>query len=244
MAEWFEEWFNTEEYLNVYRHRNDEDAERLVDLILSNIELVEGADIIDLACGSGRHSILFAERGFNVTAVDLSENLLNVARVAAGSLGLDINFVNADLRNFCITSKFNLAVNLFTSFGYFESDAENFSLFTNARDLLNPGGYFVIDYFNADFVRKNLVSHSEDTFDGKRIIQDRKIVGDRVVKNITIANNGTRKNFKESVRMYSYSELISEIGKSGLKIYEIFGDFDGSKFDLNSSPRIIIISGK
>ncbi len=244
MAEWFEEWFNTEEYLNVYRHRNDEDAERLIGLILSNIQLSDGADIIDLACGPGRHSILFAERGFNVTAIDLSENLLNVARITAEIHGLDINFVNADLRNFCITSKFDLAVNLFTSFGYFESDVENFSLFADAFDLLNPGGYFVIDYFNAEFVRRNLVPHSEDIFDGKRIIQDRKIVGHRVVKDITIANNGTRKKFKESVRMYSNSELIAGIEKSGLNIYNAFGDSDGSKFDLNSSPRIIIISGK
>ncbi len=244
MAEWFEEWFNTEEYLNVYRHRNDEDAEKLVRLILSNIRLNEGADIIDLACGSGRHSILFAERGYNVTAVDLSENLLNVARMTAENLGLDIDFVNADLRNFCITSKFDLAVNLFTSFGYFESDKENFSLFSDACDLLNPGGYFVIDYFNAEFVKKHLIAHSEDSFNGQRIIQERKIVGDRVVKDITIANNGTRKKYIESVRMYSNTELEDAIEKSGLNIYKTFGDFDGSNFDLNSSPRIIIISGR
>ncbi len=244
MTEWFEDWFNTKEYLNVYRHRNDEDAKRLIGLILSNIHLNKGADVIDLACGSGRHSILFAERGFNVTAVDLSENLLNVARKTTEDLGLNIDFVNADLRNFCITSKFDLAVNLFTSFGYFESDEENFSLFSTASGLLNPGGYFVIDYFNANFVKNNLVPHSEDIFEGKRIIQDRKIIGDRVVKDITIANNGTRMKFKESVRMFSDHELETEIEKRGLSICSTFGDFDGSNFDLNSSPRIIIISGK
>lgn len=244
MAEWFEEWFNTEEYLNVYRHRNDEEAGKLVRLILSNVHLNEGADIIDLACGSGRHSILFADRGFNVTAVDLSENLLNVARKNAENLGLTIDFVNADLRNFCITSKFDLAVNLFTSFGYFESDIENYLLFSDACDLLKPGGYFVIDYFNTAFVKRHLVPHSEDNFNGKRIIQDRKITGDRVVKDITIANNGSSRKYKESVRMYSYTELKAAIEKSGLRVYKTFGDFDGSKFDLNSSPRIIIISGK
>jgi SAM-dependent methyltransferase len=244
MTEWFEDWFNTKEYLNVYRHRNDEDAERLVNLILKNISLKRGADVVDLACGPGRHSILFAERGYNVTAVDLSENLLNVARKTAENLGLTIDFVNADLRNFCITSKFDLAVNLFTSFGYFESDEENFSLFSDACDLLNPEGYFVLDYFNANYLRKRLVPHSEDIFNGNKIIQDRRIIGDRVVKDIIIANNGTRKKFIESVRMYSDKELKAEIEKRGLKIYKTFGDSDGSKFDLNSSPRIIIISGK
>jgi SAM-dependent methyltransferase len=244
MAEWFEEWFNTEEYLNVYRHRNDADAEKLVNLILNNIDLGSKADVIDLACGAGRHSILFAEKGFNVTAVDLSENLLNVARKTAGELNLKIDFVNADLRNFCITSKFDLAVNLFTSFGYFKNDEENFSLFSDAFDLLNDKGYFVIDYFNTNYIRKNLIPHSEDLVNGKKIIQEREIVGKRVVKNILIAKNGTKKRYLESVRMYSDIELISAIEKSGLGIKKIFGDFYGSKFDLNSSPRIIIISSK
>ena len=244
MAEWFEEWFNTEEYLNVYRHRNDAEAEQLVNLILANIDLEQNADVIDLACGTGRHSILFAERGFNVTAVDLSEKLLSVARLNAESLGLQINFVTADLRNFCITSKFELAVNLFTSFGYFESDVENFSLFNDAFDLLKDDGYFVIDYFNANYIRKNLIPHSEDIINGKKIIQDRKILGDRVIKDIVVAKNGTRRNYRESVRMYSDSELKAGLEKSGLRIIETFGDFKGSRFDLNSSSRIIIISSK
>jgi len=244
MDEWFEEWFNTEEYLNVYRHRNDAEAEQLVNLILANIDLEQNADVIDLACGTGRHSILFAERGFNVTAVDLSEKLLSVARLNAESLGLQINFVTADLRNFCITSKFELAVNLFTSFGYFESDVENFSLFNDAFDLLKDDGYFVIDYFNANYIRKNLIPHSEDIINGKKIIQDRKILGDRVIKDIVVAKNGTRRNYRESVRMYSDSELKAGLEKSGLRIIKTFGDFKGSRFDLNSSSRIIIISSK
>ena len=244
MAEWFEEWFNTEEYLNVYRHRNDAEAEQLVNLILANVDLEQNADVIDLACGTGRHSILFAERGFNVTAVDLSEKLLSVARLNAESLGLQIDFVTADLRNFCITSKFELAVNLFTSFGYFESDVENFSLFNDAFDLLKDDGYFVIDYFNANYIRKNLIPHSEDIINGKKIIQDRKILGDRVIKDIVVAKNGTRRNYRESVRMYSDSELKAGLEKSGLRIIKTFGDFKGSRFDLNSSSRIIIISSK
>lgn len=244
MAEWFEKWFNSDEYLSVYRKRNDADAEKLVNLILSNIDLQPRADVIDLACGAGRHSMLFAEKGFNVTAVDLSENLLNVARKTAQELNLKINFVNGDLRNFCITSKYDLAVNLFTSFGYFKNDEENFYLFSDAFELLRNSGYFVIDYFNTNFIRENLVPRSEDFIDGKKIIQEREIVGERVIKNILITKNGTKKNYMESVRMYSDIELISAIENSGFKIEKIFGDFNGSKFDLNSSPRIIIISGK
>ncbi|HEY6906511.1 MAG TPA: class I SAM-dependent methyltransferase, partial [Ignavibacteriaceae bacterium] len=193
MAEWFKEWFDTNEYMEVYRHRNDADAEKLVNLILENVKLDKNADIIDLACGAGRHSILFAERGFNVTAVDLSRNLLKIARRRAEDTGTNINFIHADLRESCITSKFDLAVNLFTSFGYFETDDENFSLFYNAYKLLKPGGYFVIDYFNPGYLQQNLVPFSEDIIDGKKIIQERKIMGNRIIKDITIAKNSKRK---------------------------------------------------
>ena len=186
MTEWFEEWFNTEDYLNVYQHRNDADAERLVNLILANTILDHNAEVIDLACGNGRHSIHFAECGYNVKAVDLSENLLCVARKSAESLGLKIKFVNSDLRSFQSSSKFDLAVNLFTSFGYFETDDENFSLFPKVFNLLKNKGYFVIDYFNANYLSNNLVTHSEDIVSEKKIIQERRIIGHRVIKDINL----------------------------------------------------------
>jgi cyclopropane fatty-acyl-phospholipid synthase-like methyltransferase len=244
MTEWFEEWFNTEEYLNVYRHRNDADAEQLVKLIMANTVLPHNADVIDLACGNGRHSIHFAECGYNVTAVDLSENLLFVARKNAESMGLNIKFINSDLRSFQSSSKFDIAVNLFTSFGYFETDDENFSLFPKVFNLLKNKGYFVIDYFNANYLSNNLITHSEDTVSEKKIIQERRIIGHRVIKDITISKDGLKKSFRESVRMYSGNELLTAIENSGFKVHKVFGNIDGSKFDLNSSPRIIIISGK
>ena len=83
MSEWFEVWFNTDEYLDVYQHRNEADANALVQLILKNVNLDRNASVLDLACGAGRHSILFAKRGFKVTAVDLSDNLLRVAKKSA-----------------------------------------------------------------------------------------------------------------------------------------------------------------
>ena len=83
-----------------------------------------------------------------------------------------------------------------------------------------------------------------EQINGKRIIQDRKIVDDRVIKNIQIANNGTKRNFMESVRLYTESELKSAIEKTGFRILNVFGDYNGNKFDLDSSRRIIIISLK
>ena len=111
MSEWFKEWFDTEEFLYVYKNRNDVDAGFLVNLILNNANIKSGGSVLDMACGSGRHSILLARKGFSVTAVDLSRNLLRVAKESAKEAGVNINFIRADLREFTINSKFNLAVN-------------------------------------------------------------------------------------------------------------------------------------
>ena len=67
---WYNDWFNSEYYLKVYKHRDEVEAERLVSLILNNVNLEGGSNILDMACGSGRHAIAFAKKGFNVTAID------------------------------------------------------------------------------------------------------------------------------------------------------------------------------
>ena len=244
MKEWFKDWFNTEEYLNVYRHRNEEDAKELVELILNNINIPFHGKVLDLACGPGRHSILFAQKGYKVSAVDLSKNLLVVANNSAVNANVDINFIEADLRSLCIKPKFDLVVNLFTSFGYFEDDRENFKLFSRAFYFLDDKGYFVLDFFNKRYIEKNIVSRSEGFVDHTKIIQERKIEGKRVIKKISIIKNDLQRQFMESVRMYNKDELITEIEKRGFKIESIFGGIRGKTFDLETSPRIIIIARK
>jgi ubiquinone/menaquinone biosynthesis C-methylase UbiE len=243
-SEWFKDWFETQEYQSVYQHRNERDAEDLVTLILTNIILNHSAKVLDMACGTGRHSILFAKKGFNVTAVDLSKNMLSVARSKAQSENLNINFVQADLRYFAYTVKFELIVNLFTSFGYFESDIENFHILKSAYLHLNESGYFVLDFFNKHFIENNLVLESIDKIGSGEIIQRRKIEGQRIIKDILIKNNGHSKMFRESVRMYDPEELSSELTRIGFAIEKTFGDFHGSKFDKTYSKRIILFARK
>ncbi len=243
-SEWFKDWFETEEYLNVYRHRNESDAEDLINLIINNISLPKSSEVLDMACGTGRHSILLAKKGYKVSAVDLSKNMLSVASGKAEKENLKINFIQSDLRNFTHSGRFNLIVNLFTSFGYFESDKENFQILRTAYEHLKNDGYFVIDFFNKYFVEKNLIEESLNKFDNTEIIQKRKIDGLRVVKEISIKKNGHLKNFYESVRMYNRDELIDELTKIGFAIEKTFGDFFGNKFDQLSSQRLIIIAKK
>jgi 2-polyprenyl-3-methyl-5-hydroxy-6-metoxy-1,4-benzoquinol methylase len=242
--EWFKDWFNTPEYLNVYRHRNEEDAENHIKLILDNVLIKYKAKVLDMACGAGRHSIILAKKGFIVTAVDLSENLLAVGKEASQNAKLSINFIHSDIRNFNSHTKYDLVLNLFTSFGYFETDKENFFVLQKAYDLLNEGGYFILDYFNTEYLRSNLVEDSIEKIEGGKIIQRRNIENSRVIKKIIITKNHTTSEFTESVRMYNKDELVFELKKIGFEIQNSFGDFLGNEFESGKSPRLILVCKK
>jgi ubiquinone/menaquinone biosynthesis C-methylase UbiE len=242
--EWYKNWFNSEEYLKVYRHRDQKEANELVELVIKNIDVSKVKNVLDMAAGSGRHAIIFTEKGFNVTAVDLSENLLSIGKKHAENENVKIEFVHSDIRQFDPDIKYNLILNLFTSIGYFEKDEENYFILSKAYKLLENNGYFVLDYFNKSFVENNLVPSTVDEFDGSVITQNRFIEGQRIIKEITIDNKGKINKYFESVRMFSKDELINMLQKLGFRIIKTFGDFKGSSFELESSPRIIIIACK
>jgi ubiquinone/menaquinone biosynthesis C-methylase UbiE len=243
-SEWFKDWFNTPEYLSVYQHHNESDAEEHIKLILENVRISSKAKILDMACGAGRHAILLAKKNYDVTAIDLSENLLSIAKQTAERENLSINFVQSDIRKFNSTDTFDLILNLFTSFGYFETDEENFTVLKKAYDLLIYEGYFVLDFFNSEYLANNLVEYSREFLEDEEIHLYRKIKDGRVIKKIVISRNGKLRQFEESVRMFTKDKLADAITKIGFDIYKTFGDFLGNEFDNVNSPRLIMICKK
>ena len=128
--------------------------------------------------------------------------------------------------------------------GYYEKDEEFFYILEKVFELLTQNGFFVLDYFNRNFVIKNIVAKTVEEIDDSTITQNRFIEGDRIVKEITIDRKGRVNKFFESVRMFSSDELINMIQKLGFNNVKTFGDFRGNPFELESSPRIIIIVNK
>lgn len=244
MAEWFENWFESEEYLKVYSHRDNEDAKTLFNLIMSNIRIPAEGSVLDLACGAGRHSVLFAQKGYLVTAVDLSKNLLEMASKTAQNEGVSLNLIRCDIREFNSSKEYDLVVNLFTSFGYFETDDENLGVFDTVYKLLKKDGYFVFDYLNKEYVEENLIPESiGNNTDGSTVIQTRQLIQGRVVKIIKIKKEGKEQSFKESVKLYSKGFLVEELNRRGFNVLKVFGDLNGNEFS-KSSDRVVIIAKK
>lgn len=241
---WYKDWFSSEHYLKVYSHRDLTEAERLVEFIIKKTQPEEDASVLDMACGAGRHAIAFAKKGFSVTAVDLSELLIREAMKNSEQNNVQIDFVVSDILNFDTVNRFDLIANLFTSFGYFENDDDNYGVIQKSYSLLKKGGYFVLDYFNKNFLINNIIPTTVLSENGKRITQNRLIKDQRVVKNITIENNENTSVFYESVRLYSCEEILAYFDKAGFTNLSLLGDYQGSEHNKDSSQRLIVFGQK
>lgn len=241
--EWYKDWFSNKYYLELYKHRDDKEAYDLINLIQRNVNLVNGGKVLDVCCGSGRHSIEFAKRGFDVTGFDLSDYLVGQANKHKEKLkerNLKLKFQIKDMRNFNYKSSFDTAINIFSSFGYFEKDSENFKVFRNVHSSLNKNGFFVFDFLNEAYLKDKLVKKDYMTLEGKRILQERKIENGFVIKEIKIG----KRIFTERIRLYTCSDIKNELKILGFDVKKVFGDYYGNKFIKNKSKRFIIIAQK
>lgn len=243
---WYRDWFRNQNYGVVYKHRDDEEAEQMMDLI----ERVLGHDptrrVLDLACGSGRHAISFARRGYgHVTGIDLSPTLLREASADAVAESLNIRFIESDMRELP-EETFDLVTNLFTSFGYFMSDDENAAVIHSVADHLTQDGWFVIDFFNSRWVRSHLVAHDERLMKGGtlRLEQTRWIEHGRVEKRLLIRDNEEAHEYIESVRLYELDDFERMFRESGLRTVHRYGNYAGDAYDRERSPRLILFAQK
>jgi len=253
-SEWFIDWFSSQDYLDLYKHRDDNDAKKIVSLITKHIKLEKDAKVLDLPCGNGRHSLLFAKNGFDVTGIDLSDFLICQAKKKLAkeysAYKSKLHFENGDMRNFSgklrHKNKFSLAVNLFTSFGYFEKHSENEKVIRSISNSLQSNGWFVFDFLNREYLRRNLVSFDKKKVNGKLILQHRYIKGNFIYKKIFLIGKSLAdvNEFTERVYLYSLKQMEKMFERSSLKIKNIFGDYAGSKFNIKASPRLIIFARK
>lgn len=222
------------------------DAAAEVDLIEGLLKLEPGATILDLCCGIGRHSIELARRGFRVTAVDRTKQFLDIARSSAAEWNLDIEFVEADMRSFGRPDAFDGAVNLFSSFGYFEDEADDERVAQNLAVSLKPGGVLVLDTMCKEVVARDFEDRSwleeEETY----LLQERAITKDFswiVNRWIVVPKGGSPIELDLSHRLYSAVELLSLFKANGFASARALGSLDGCPFD-QSADRLVMVALK
>jgi SAM-dependent methyltransferase len=234
MPDWFEEWFG-EEYLALYPHRDDGEAKTVATLIGSRVHLPSGSATLDLACGAGRHARALDDRWWTV-GLDLSPTLLLVARTEDRAVPL----VRADMRVLPFRdAAFALVVNLFTSFGYFRDDAQHRRVVGEVARVTRPGGWFVLDYLNADQVREDIVARDERRVGSRCVLQEREISADGRFIRKTITLDDEERTFVERVRLFDLPELSTMLEACGFEITSVAGDYGGGTLTTRS-PRAIL----
>jgi SAM-dependent methyltransferase len=235
---WYKEWFG-EEYLEMYSHRDEEEAERHVDFVERQL-LGDSRPraVLDLACGAGRHTMALRRRGYRTLGVDLSITLL--AHRAFPKLA-------GDMRCLPFTAaSFDWILNFFTSFGYFEKERENFEVLEEIVRLLVPGGRFLIDILNPNRALRDLTPRETQNLEGRRIEIERwyDTATLRINKRIRVIEPGRpARSYLESVRAYQQEEVTIGLRWAGLEVSALFGNFHGDPYE-RDSERLILVGYK
>jgi len=234
---WYVESFG-EMYPLLYGHRDDASAADEVRSLVELMNVAPGARLLDICCGNGRHMATLLELGYEVTGVDLSEAQL---RRAAERPGFTDRLVRADVRDLPFDRCFDGAVNLFTSFGYFEDDRDNAAALRQMSQTLKPGGVLAMDLINRSYLEQNFVPLTRREDDGVTIESRRSLTDTRSFKHTTVSDaSGKIQTFNESVRLYRPKEIASMFGDAGLRDVRLYGHYDGRPLD-SDAPRMVVI---
>jgi len=243
---WYDGFFEGD-WLDFLAFERQERTPKEVDFVVDKLAVEPGARILDLACGHGRHSLELARRGFRVTGVDLSPRSLDLAREAAAAESLDVDFVRADMREIDFDAEFDATINLFTAFGYFESDEEDREVVRRIARGLRPGGAFLVDTINAlGLARRYQPKRWEEAAEGVVMLDDHDwdlLAGRNRARWTFIRPDGTRSELRHVVRTYAPWELAALIASAGLEVEEGWGDFEGGPLSYESW-RLILLARK
>ncbi|NBC06552.1 MAG: methyltransferase domain-containing protein [Bacteroidetes bacterium] len=238
-AEWFENWFDSPYYHILYKHRDASEAEGFIDYLLQYLEPPASARILDLACGKGRYSRHLASKGYEVVGVDLSPKSIAEAKRLDGER---LHFYVHDMRESLPEKNFDYIFNFFTSFGYFDTEEEDLQTLQHVREGLKPGGTFVLDFFNAQYVQQQLTGRERKTVEGVNFDLYKRIEGGKVVKTIHFVDGAKSYYFEERVRLLTLSDFERLFEAAGLQLLHTYGDYRLHAYEAANSPRLILLA--
>lgn len=239
--EWWRSWFGPS-YLSLYDayllERTPIEADELEVLL----ELHPPAQILDLACGQGRHGIELGRRGYDVTGVDLSEYLLDVAAARARAAGVKLRLVKGDMRDPLAGGKFDVALSLFTSFGYFRDEADDARVLRAAAAMLRPGGRFLLEVLNGEREREQFEPKQWFAVGKTAVMEERQLDegGRRLVVQRTVSTPNARETDVHAIRLYSGPELEQALRLAGFPDVRLYGDWNGEALT-GSSIRVLAV---
>jgi len=244
-TEWFDdEAFWADLYPFLFSEERLDAAEEEVEGLLSLVPH-QGRAVLDLCCGPGRHSIALARRGLKVTGVDRSPFLLGKAEERAREAGVRVEWVRADMRDFVRPGAFDLAINMFTSFGYFDDKEDDLRVLRNLCQNLRPGAFLVMELSSKEWLAEGFhPTTSEELPDGSLLVERHEIFDDwsRIRNEWILIRGQSVRRFRFHHTLYSGQELRDRLRQAGFTGVRLFGDLDGSEFGLHAKRLVAVAS--
>lgn len=240
---WFKDWFNSPYYHQLYFNRDDKEAAAFIDNLIDYLKPAPGSTMLDVACGKGRHSIQLANKGFDVTGIDLSDDSINEALQFENDT---LHFYKHDMRLPFWINYFDYAFNFFTSFGYFNTRREHDDAIRTIAQSINGNGILVMDYLNVHYAEDHLVHQSEKEIDGINFLITKWYDENHFYKKITVEDEALQEPlvYTEKVAKFSLGDFTEMFAYQGLQMQEVFGDYGFGHYDVKKSQRMLMIAKK
>lgn len=246
MKDWYNDdnfWYYLEPFL--FDQDKWDGIREEVDQLTRLLRIERQSKILDLCCGPGRHSLEFARRGYQVTGVDRTKRYLKSAKEQAHSEGLNIEFIESDMRLFKRENTYDGAIMMFTSFGYFESPADDRKVIENVFHSLKPGGSFVIDLVGKEVLTRIFRQRDWREAHGTFLLEERKPdeTWEHLCNHWIIFKDNSKKEFDFKLRIYSASELMKLLKECGFQEIHVYGDLENSPYNQDAS-RLVVLACK
>lgn len=240
---WFKDWFNSPYYHKLYANRDEKEAADFISKLISFLHPSQGATMLDVGCGKGRHAFQLSEYGYDVTGIDLSEESIDYALQNQSD---KLHFYRHDMRFPFWINYFDFTFNFFTSFGYFKNDREHNNAIRTMAQSLKKNGILTIDYLNVAYSEKNFIADYTSEIDNIEYCITKWFDDSFFYKKIVINDPALTEpvTFAEKVAKFNLADFEGMLTKQNLTIQQVFGDYNLQEFNVNNSPRLIIIAKK
>lgn len=234
---WYSFWFDTPYYHILYKDRDEQEGAQFMNRLLAHLKLEPGSSILDLACGKGRHAIYLNSLGYAVTGVDLSQRSISAAKEYERD---GLRFFVHDM-TIPFPDQVDAVFNLFTSFGYFESEGDDLKTIAAIKSEMKPDGKGVIDFMNAAYVKNHLVPSETKLIDGISFHIQKRVEKGYIIKDIQLEDRNRSLRFTEKVKALTINDFERYFSEVGLKITDTFGDYELNPYHSAGSDRLIMI---
>jgi SAM-dependent methyltransferase len=242
------EWpvaFFDDDYLTIYRPMfSEEVTNREIEFIESALGLPAGSAVLDLACGFGRHAVGMARRGYVVTGLDFNAHYLEIAAAVSAEAKIDVRWQQGDMRTLPFEGEFKGAYSYFTSFGYF-SDEENEGVIEGVARALEPGGRFLIDLMNRDWIVTHPTHRVWNQRENGSLLMEEVSFDLRHSRVITkqvhlMPDGGSRLEKEFDLRAYTCAELTALMRRHGLEVREVWGGIERVPYSTESRRLVLL----